>query len=236
MYLSADSRSVEGKIAMGWTLRNASIQDAADLARIIELALGDIVDTAHIEAVLADSTRVSIVGESEGHVAGFVHGFLTQSLEGLHRWELDLLAVAPEMRGKGLGRALVEACTCAGWRLNAWMARALIAVDNFASQRAFAAAGYDCQALVHGLFVAHGSARNLHGAQPENPQFIAVRTLTYEGIWLEGALAHDLVSAALAIAPLAGAVIPMNDDVRRTLLVNSGFRLIGEYQWWHCVP
>lgn len=236
MYLSADSRWVEGKIAMGWALRNANIQDAVDLARIIERSLGDIVDTAHIEAVLADSTRVSIVGESDGHVAGFAHGFLTQSAEGLRRWELDLLAVAPEMRGKGLGRALVEACTCEGWRLNARMARALIAADNFASQRAFAAAGYHCQTLVHGLFVAHGSARNLPVAQPENPQLIPVRTLTYEGVWLEGALTHDLVSAALAIAPLAGAVIPMNDDDQRALLVNCGFRLIGEYQWWLRAP
>lgn len=236
MYLSADSRWVEGKIAMGCTLRNASIQDAADLARIIELSLGDIVDTTHIESVLAGSTRVSIVGESDGHVAGFAHGFLTQSAEGLQRWELDLLAVAPEMRGKGLGRALVEACTCEGWRLNARMARALIAVNNFASQRAFAVAGYDCHAQVHGLFVVHGSARNLQGAQPENPQLIPVRTLTYEGVWLEGALTHDLVNAALAIAPLAGAVIPMNDEEQRALLVNRGFRLIGEYQWWLSSP
>lgn len=221
---------------MGWTLRNASIQDAAALVRIVERSLGDKIDIVHIQSVLTDPSRISIVGESGGEVVGFAYGFLTRALDGTLRWELDLLAVTPEVQGKGLGRVLIEACTNEGWHLNAQLARALIAVDNFASQRAFATVGYRCEAIVQGLFLIDGCAGNLHLAQPDHPQIVPVRTLTYEGVWLEGVLTHELVNAALATARLAGAVIPMNDKECRALLVNCGFRLIGEYQWWLRTP
>jgi hypothetical protein len=70
---------------------------------------------------------------------GFVIAFPTTSLQGTH-WEIDLLAVLPEWRGRRLGTRLIRAASAYGSTL-APRTRAFVAVDNGASARAFSRVG-----------------------------------------------------------------------------------------------
>lgn len=82
------------------------------------------------------------VAEVGGAVAGFAWGFLARTHGHGTAWELDLLAVHPERRGHGLGRALVQAVYAAGRARGAPRCRAIVAETNVPSQRAFRAAGF----------------------------------------------------------------------------------------------
>lgn len=80
------------------------------------------------------------VAEVDGAVAGFVVAFATRTLQA-DGWEVDLLAVHPRQRGQGLGAALIRRAV-AGAAAGARRARAVTAVKNHASRRAFEAAGF----------------------------------------------------------------------------------------------
>lgn len=73
-----------------------------------------------------------------GDPVGYLCAFLTQGMEG-PRWELDLLAVCPAFRGRGVGRSLIRTAVRAAPR--GALVRAWVAVENAPSHRAFAAAG-----------------------------------------------------------------------------------------------
>jgi GNAT superfamily N-acetyltransferase len=76
---------------------------------------------------------------ASGSIIGFVIAFATASLQGL-QWEIDLLAVLPEWRGRRLGTRLIRAASAFGATV-APRARAYVAVDNGASARAFSRVG-----------------------------------------------------------------------------------------------
>ncbi len=99
---------------------------------------------------------LAIAGDS---VAGFVIAFPTGGLHG-QRWELDLLAVLPNWRGRGLAARLIRAAGAYGAGV-ARRARAAVAADNNASTRAFTHAGFraepeTCKLLIY----------RTHGATP----------------------------------------------------------------------
>lgn len=78
-------------------------------------------------------------GRASGRVVGFVIAFPTTGLRG-RQWEIDLLAVLPEWRGRRLGTRLIRAASAHGATV-APRARAFVAVDNGASARAFSRVG-----------------------------------------------------------------------------------------------
>jgi ribosomal protein S18 acetylase RimI-like enzyme len=87
-----------------------------------------------------------------GQVAGFLVAFATHGLRG-PSWEMDLLAVHPDAAGRGLATRLIRAAAAHGARL-ARRARAVVAMENEPSVRAFLRAGFcadtqRCQLLVH---------------------------------------------------------------------------------------
>jgi len=84
-------------------------------------------------------------------VAGFAIAFPTHSLAGV-RWEVDLLAVRPGWRGRGLATRLIRAACAHGARI-APVARAVVATDNRASLRAFQRAGFRQAAHPSHLFI-----------------------------------------------------------------------------------
>lgn len=57
---------------------------------------------------------------------------MTYTLEGLARWEVDLLAVHPDFRGKGIAAQLVSPITKTGKARGANFARGLVEVENMA--------------------------------------------------------------------------------------------------------
>jgi len=197
---------------------------------------------------LQDTNRVNFVVVDESRVVGFADGFLTVSAEGRPRWEVDLLALHPDYRGLGLGARLVSASALAGREMGAQWARALIQVENKASQRAFIRRGFkpdpnDCL-----LYVSSGSVTNffspirkgkrlaVNGIGPDS-YFISVRTLYYRGLWLEGPLEFEAFDAAQAIREhyrweMAGAVIPVNEQAAIQAARSAGYRKIDRYGWW----
>jgi ribosomal protein S18 acetylase RimI-like enzyme len=77
----------------------------------------------------------------EGEVTGFVTAFPTHTLHG-RNWEVDLVAVQPASQGQGIATELIKAAVEGAGRHGLDMARAVVATDNRASQRAFTKAGF----------------------------------------------------------------------------------------------
>jgi ribosomal protein S18 acetylase RimI-like enzyme len=95
-----------------------------------------------IVALEADAGQYAWVALDGERVVGYVSAFVTQSLDA-GRWEVDELAVHPEAQGRGIGTALVErALEFGAQQAGLREARALVAVDNLASQRVFAKNGF----------------------------------------------------------------------------------------------
>lgn len=178
------------------------------------------------------ATYVAIV---DGRVVGMCDGFLTLDAGGRRRWEVDLLAVHPDQRGRGLGARLIAASSAAGQARGAAYARGLIALANAPSQRAFQRNGYQADPAVRELYV----CRALAGEGPSLPadaSLTPVHTLTYRGGWIEGQATEQALRAARAVGAASGwdcvgALLAEDDDLRQTA-VALGFARVGAYQWW----
>jgi len=77
----------------------------------------------------------------EGEVTGFVTAFPTHTLYG-RNWEVDLVAVQPAFQKQGIATELIKAAVGGAGGRSLDMARAVVATDNPASQRAFTKAGF----------------------------------------------------------------------------------------------
>jgi ribosomal protein S18 acetylase RimI-like enzyme len=77
----------------------------------------------------------------EGEVTGFVTAFPTHTLHG-RNWEVDLVAVQPAFQRQGIATELIKAAVEGAGGHGLDMARAVVATDNPASQRAFTKAGF----------------------------------------------------------------------------------------------
>jgi ribosomal protein S18 acetylase RimI-like enzyme len=77
----------------------------------------------------------------EGEVTGFATVFPTHTLHG-RNWEVDLVAVQPASQGQGIATELIKAAVEGAGGHGLDMARAAVATDNPASQRAFTKAGF----------------------------------------------------------------------------------------------
>jgi len=85
----------------------------------------------------------------EGEVTGFVTAFPTRTSHG-RNWEVDLVAVQPASRGQGIATELIQAAVEGAGEHSLDKARAVVATDNLASQRAFTKAGFTPEeALCH---------------------------------------------------------------------------------------
>jgi ribosomal protein S18 acetylase RimI-like enzyme len=77
----------------------------------------------------------------EGEVTGFVTAFPTHTLYGSN-WEMDLVAVQPAFQKQGIATELIKAAVEGAGGHGLDKARAVVATDNPASQRAFTKAGF----------------------------------------------------------------------------------------------
>ncbi len=219
--------------------RTANKIDVAEIGRIIGSVWPDSsINSERIVGVLNDADHSTMVFVTEGIIAGFVDGFLTTSIEGVKRWELDLLAVHPDFQRRGIASALVTANAEVGKSMGAEIARGLVAVDNVGSQRAFTKCGYKTDGVTCELRVAV-DARLFPAIIVGNDRspIIAVRTINYIGLWVEGeqnkiGLAKGLIELSSGKYDLVGAVLP-TQKVQNILDSESmGFEKVGRYQWW----
>lgn len=130
----------------------ATLADAAAILQVEHTSLGDshyVPEEAW--AVLQRPEHRAFLAFCGDEAVGFCS--CLRMLEGATpTFEVDLLGVAPEHRGHGLGTALIQAALDSARAEGIVHARALVAVENHASRRAFERAGMRPE----------GPARNLH--------------------------------------------------------------------------
>ncbi|NPV75210.1 MAG: GNAT family N-acetyltransferase [Anaerolineae bacterium] len=219
------------------TIRPAQAEDAA-------LILGayrpvwpeEVVDQAQIQAALQDPSHATVIALWGGKAVGFADGFLTVSPDGVRRWEFDLLGIIPEWRGQGIAGQLIQTNLAQATAFHPQFARALIRLENIASQRVFASAGFLEQPAVYYLYVARLPVKS-HFAAPLGATLVPVQTFAYNGFWLEGYLTEEALWAARAAltetGDLAGVLIHAKRASDRRAAVASGYDLVGAYRWWH---
>jgi GNAT superfamily N-acetyltransferase len=240
-YSSPESRSIT-KIVAGraflYEIRRAVGPDVLGIVDVKRQVWPDEdADVDLIAAAVADpghATHLAMIGSA---AAGFVDGFLTRSASGLRRWEVDLLAVAAPQRGRGIGRGLVEASTQAGCECGARLARALIKLDNSASERAFHHNGYRAEGEVQELHVLPGAAVAGKEALAQGLHLVNVLTFNYTGVWLEPAPDVACVDFASIVSPAPGAdvvgvLIPFQKGEWAESARSVGFEPLGRYRWW----
>jgi GNAT superfamily N-acetyltransferase len=210
----------------------ATVGHAPGIAALKRLAWPDeTVDLTQVRTAIAAPGHAAWVALDAGLVLGFVDGFLTRSPAGIQRWEVDLLAVHPDYLRRGLGRRLVQVSTDAGRQRGASLARALIGVENVASQRTFARCAYQPEPGTCELYVSS------KGRLPRGLHTLPVVTFNYTGFWAEGAWASLALDAAQmacldGYGDLIGAVIP-TEHVRGGQIERVwGAERVGRYRWW----
>ncbi len=220
-------------------IRMASMIDVAEIGRIkVTVWPDNSANTYKIANILNDPTHSTMVFVFEDQVVGFVDGFLTTSIEGMKRWELDLLAVHPNFQRRGIASALITANTEVGKSMGAEIARGLVAVDNIGSQKAFAKAGYETDNLICELMIASEINQREELNEVDNDtMIIPVKTMIYNGLWVEGKRSKIGFGRALnqvvnSDTELAGAVVPADDIQMIDDVQSMGFEKIGRYQWW----
>ena len=212
--------------------RLANETHAEGIAALISLTWGNAADAQWISTILRHNTNIVWIALDYDDMVGFCAGFVTTDRFGTLRWEIDLLAVHPSTRSRGIGRQLVSRSIQTGRDHNAVIQRALIAIGNIASERCFAANGFTAEQQCE-LWVAAPSAREI--VQPAAAtHLIRVETLTYRGIWVEGNMDAAALKAAQERAHAeglntVGMVIPtyVHNEAQ-----SLGFTHIDSYQWW----
>ena len=221
-------------------IRRATPEDAGAIASLAAEALATQTE--------ADAPRVrklldgglTFVAKSDEAIVGFASSFFTSDLKGSRRFELDLLAVAPGVRGCGVGGRLIEASLVAARDSKPALIRALVRSNNGSMQRLCRRHGFTVSPGKHQLYVAVPRPVVRH-RQKHQAQLIPVETLTYSGIWLEGELSQEAIEDALRTASQSdmstiGAVIPSDALHVIDLLRANAFNGVGEYDWWTISP
>ena len=221
---------------MSIQIRQAAADDAPAIAAISRASLDTKIDEARLRHLLLLKRGFTVVAASSNRVVGFADCFLTVSQDDDIRLELDLLAVHPEARGKGIGRELVHAGIKQAKRLNAASIRALVAVDNHAMQGLCAALGFRPSPDNSALFVIAPHPTSPHPNHAKSV-LIPVETLTYDGIWIEGDIDQTAIDNELSIAharklATVGAVVSSQDAAAQSLFRTNGFDCLGKYDWW----
>ncbi len=219
-------------------IRAATAADAPLIAEVKVATWPDEMTTAEMIArVLQETNHAAHTAWGDGRLAGFVDGFLTMTAAGARRWEVDLLAVHPVYRGRGLATRLVQANSGAGCDMGAIEARGLVKTGNAASERAFARCGYVTDATIYGLYI-DGYGEGFNSAVPRGLHLIPVVTFNYQGVWVEGELSGAGFALAQSVRAqygwdAAGAAIPVNLTEAKKAAEAAGYSLVGEFRWWN---
>lgn len=213
-------------------MRQVSHADAPGVARLIHEIWSDHnPNPDRIARVSLETNHTTVIAEADNTVIGFVDGFTTISRDGVLRWEIDLLGVHPDHRGRGVAQALIAASVEAGRQTGATQTRALVQIDNAASLTAFRRCGFAPDEAIRELFVS-GENRQDRPIAPPGAHLISVTTLTYSGVWVEGRLSFQALRCAQAARTrfgwdVAGAVIPEGMVAAQ----QAGYDGVGRYRW-----
>jgi len=214
-------------------LRLASPHDSSAMSQLINLCLNDPHEESRLSLVLGLPDHITYVVETDGEIVGFADSFVTQSHDGTLRLELDLLAVHPAHRGRGLAARLIEGCTQQAFARGVKQARGLVALANTASQHAFAKAGYNLQAGIQALNILPSVAlAPLYSLA----HLVRVSTLTYQGYWLElpdlGKLSTYLAEASPVPSHWRLGMVISQAQLQAYPQLSNQVVTLNHYQWW----
>lgn len=213
-------------------MRNLQQADAPELARLIQTIWPhNNPNIERIARVSLENNHCTLVERDGERLVGFVDAFTTGAQNGALRWEIDLLGVHPDHRGRGIAQVLVGAAIDAGRRFGAGTLRALVKVDNSASLNTFRRCGFASDEATYDLCISDQVVTE-SVAPAAGTHFVSVSTLTYGGIWIEGAQTPESLRGAQAIRTrygwdVAGAVIPTGTHAAESL----GYEIAGQYRW-----
>jgi len=222
---------------MTFDIRPASADDAPAIAALNNRIWPDLPTTPErVTKALTGNNRTCIVALASDQVVGFVDGFInhdSQAADWALRWEVDLVAVAPEAREHGLAARMIAASNERGERAGASSARAVVRVGNIGAERSFEVCGYT-PSEPHQLMV----------AGPEPSQFIAlavpfcwvfVETLTYKGLWVEPP--YERLKDVRGLVrkencETIGLLVPEDDFLQIEEARDLGFGAVNAYRLW----
>lgn len=221
-------------------IRPATPKDACAIASLAADALATRIDakSARVRQILNEG--LTYVAIDEKAILGLASSFFTFDRDKNRRFELDLLAVAPGARGRGVGGRLVEASLFAAGDSKPALIRTLVRSNNMSMQRLCRRHGFAVLPRKYKLFVAVPRPV-VRKTQQHQAHLIPVDTLNYSGIWLEGELCQEAIDDALWTASqsdrsVIGAVIPSDAFHVADLLRVNAFSKVGDYDWWTINP
>lgn len=190
---------------------------------------------ATVLAALQTATHKTFLAFVDEQPAGFVSCFTTHALSGDERWEIDLLAVHPDFRRRGIAGKLVETAVSTAPPTTTY-SRALIEVTNLGSQRSFARHGFQTTGTIYTLNISTDDPTAVTKCPPET-YLVPVNTFNYCGLWIEGQLSLAALRAGQTMKTqqgleLVGTLIPEADLVNNKNAQHCRFDAVGRYQWW----
>ncbi len=221
---------------MSVQIRLAKPEDAPAIERVASETGVASIDPGSPRARRVLAEGQTLVATKDAAVMGFVGCLFTAYPTGGRRFELDLLAVAPEAQRRGVGTRLVAASKSFAADAGARQVRALVRCENAAMQRLCRRHGFARSSDVFELHIVDPQPV-AHQSRLHEARVIPVETLSYSGLWLEGKLSREAIADAHQLASqievtVIGAVIPNNALETRKLLQASSFRKVGAYHWW----
>ena len=207
--------------------------DAPEIANLIRAVWADHnPDPDWIARVSLESNHATLVETRGDDLIGFVDAFSTVAADGVLRWEVDLLGVAPAWRGRGVAGRLVQRAVEVGRERGARRARALVRIDNTASLRVFERCGFAAEPTICRLYVSDAAPLEAQPT-PDDAFLLTVSTLTYSGVWIEGEQSAAALRCAQAVRArfgwdTAGAVMPAHHPAPQD------YDFVGEYRWLTC--
>lgn len=222
---------------MSVRVRRALPADATAIAAIAEKTFGEPFDRHRIGRLLKAGRGYSLVALDARGILAFADNFITVSGTGGQRLELDLLAVEPQAQGTGIGRRLMAECQLLARELDVPLLRALVRRENLVMRRLCASCGFATSEQSYDLYVTSPGPGSNGFLDNDGTHLVPVETLAYSGIWIEGSLTREGILRALSVAATrqlqrVGTLAPQGDRVPEKLLADSGFQLLGTYDWW----
>jgi N-acetylglutamate synthase-like GNAT family acetyltransferase len=218
-------------------IRKANVSDTEAIKALKDTIWpSDSTSQEHIKTILNNPNLTTLVHETETKITGLATAFITTSQDNIKRWEIDLLAVHPNYQRQGIAKNLINHITKTGQKQNAQIARALIQIENVASQKTFKTCGYTKDNNTQMLYTS--DTENTHTPHlTTNYHLIPVSTLNYNGVWIEGKLTPEAFTSAQALRTkhqwdIAGATIPHTDELTITIAEANHFTFISRFQWW----
>lgn len=218
----------------------AATEHLDGIAAVLDQVWGEKLLYSIAQRYIEDPQRALWVAtDVDGAVGGFVAAFAAETISGC--MTVDILAVSPQLQGRGLGLALVRAALSSAAELGLVQSRALVRVENAASQRCFAAAGYSGDSIVREMLLWKPGEMAVESAP--DLQLLPVDALTYRGLWVDGleGVGHAVQRRAIAAA-LARCARENRDNTSALVAVDrlaalapdlrTAAQMHGAYQWW----